>query len=351
MLLVLIVLCFVISLGVMTFIPRPGKSLQETEEVDVPSTPASFIAGRPTDSSFYTIDSRTGFAAYSDGKSPDRPPSPVNNAHGQTITIGPPRLWHGFESPDLRHNNNKYGRTMAMRNAPTEQTSAISGRGRVDPFHHNPQVLDNLSPPPTSIHSRARPGVGGNNSSIAENRLNQSSAFPGLKHDHTLSPIPLYGSPSPVTTPRDLATEHTPTLYSGFDHHLSPGDYSQREKTYPDRARPETPSIYSFHSSAASVYPTWVEPNLDIPPLPDFAGFQGPSPYLGLKDPSLKNNAPFATSGSNTPLKPKPFETHGAMQHYGTTRAHQPLHPPVKESAILGDAVMRWITGGGDSTY
>jgi hypothetical protein len=357
---VLIVLCFVIFLGVMAFIPRPVKSLQDTEEVDVPSTPASFLAGRPTDelrnSFFYSLDSRTGFVTYNNGgKFPDRTPSPVNYAHGQTITMGPPRHWHGFESPDLRHNNDTYGGTMAMRNAPTEHASVISGRRRVDPFHHN--LLGNLSPPPTSIHSRARPVVGGKNSSIAENRLNQSSAFPGPKHD-ALSPIALQGSPPPVTTPRDFATEHTPTLYSAHSHYLvpvSPGDHSQQEQTYPDRARPETPSIYSFHSSAASVHPMWEESTPHIPPLPDFARLRGSSPYLGLKDPSSRNNAPFATSGSNTPrtVTPKLFEPHGTMQHYGAPRAHRPHHPPVKESSgsVLGEAVMGWIRGSSGSLY
>lgn len=338
-LLVLIVLCFIISLGVMAFIPRPVESLQGTEEVNAPLTPASFIASPSDelrDSSFYSIDSRTGFVPCNNGgKSLDCAPSLVNSAHGETITMGPPRLRHGFESPNLRHNNNAYGGTISMRNAPTVHTSVIPGSRRVDPFHHNP--LGNRSPSPTSIYSRAstiRPGVGGKNSSIADNRLNQSSAFPGLKRD-ALSPISLHGSPPPATTPRDLATEYTPTLYSALSHYpvpASPGDRSQREQTYPDRARRATPSMYTFHSSAASVHPTWVEPTPHTPPLPvltqDIALFRGSSPYLGLKDPSSRNNAPFATSGSNVPLSPELSKPH---RHYGALRAYQ---SPVKENSF-----------------
>jgi hypothetical protein len=337
----LIVLCFVISLGVMAFIPRPVESLQGTEEVNAPLTPASFIASPADelrDSSFYSIDSRAGFITYNNGgKSLDCAPSPVNSARGETITMGPPRLRHGFESPNLRHNNNAYGGTMSMRNAPTEHTRVIPGPRRVDPFHHNP--LGNRSPSPTSVYSRAstiRPGVGGKNSSIAEKRVNQSSAFPGLKRD-ALSPITLHGSPPPVTTPRDLATEYTPTLYSVANDYLvpaSPGDHSQREQTYPDRARRATPSMYTFHSSAASVHPMWVEPTPHIPPLPvltpDIELFRGSSPYLGLKDPSSGNSAPFATSGSNAPLTPVLSKLH---RHYGTLRAHPSL-APIKESSF-----------------
>jgi hypothetical protein len=343
-LLVLIVLCFVIALGVMAFIPRPAESLQGTEEVNPPLTPASFIAGSPTNelrnSSFYSIDSRTGFVTYNNGgKSPDRTPSPVNSAHGETITMGPPRLWHGFESPNLKHSNNTYGGTMSMRNAPTEHTSVISGPQRVDPFHHNP--LGNPSPPPASIYSPAsmiRPDVGGKNSSIAENRLHQPSAFPGLKRE-ALSPISRRGSPPPVTTPRDLATEYTPSLYSVLNHYpvpASPGDHSQLEQTYPDRTRKATPSISTLHSSAASVHPMWVEPT--PPPLPvltpDIARFEGSSSYLSPKDPSSRNNASFATSGLNAPLTPEFSEPHRTMQHYGAHWAHQSHHPPVKESSI-----------------
>jgi hypothetical protein len=337
-LLVLIVLCFLIALGVMAFVPRPVESLQGTEEVNPPLTPASFIAS-PTNelrnSSFYSIDSRTGFVPYNNGgKSPVSTPSPLNSAHGETITMGPPRLWHGFEGPNLRHNNDTYGGTMSMRNAPTEHTNVTSGPQRVDPFHHN--LLGNPSPPPTSVYSRARPGVGGKNSSIAQNRLNQSSAFPGLKRD-ALSPISLDDSPPPATTPRNLATEYTPTPFSPLSHYLvpaSPGDHSQREQTYLDRARMSTPSIYSFHSSAASVYPMWVEPTPQIPPLPDIAHFRGSIAYSGLMEPSSENDASFATGGSNASLTPKLSEPHATMQHYGAHWAHQSHHPPVKDSSF-----------------
>jgi hypothetical protein len=316
----------------MAFIPRPVESLQGAEEFDPPLTPASFKAGSPTDElSFYSVNARTGLVTYNDGgKSPELTPSPVNSTHGETITMGPPPLWHGFESSNLRHNNNTYGGTVSMRNAPTERTGVISGPRRVDPSH----PLGNPSPPPTSIYSRARPSVGGKNSSTAENRLNQSSALPGLKRD-ALSPISPHGS-----SPR-VAIPHTPTLYSALSHYLlpaSPRDHSQREQTYPDRARMSTPSIYSFHSSAASVYPTWVEPTPPPPPLPDLnpdiARFQDSSSYSGRKGPSSGNNASFATSGSNTPLAPKLSEPHRTVQHYGALRAHQPRHPPVKETSF-----------------
>jgi len=346
-LLVLIVLFFVIALGIMAFIPRPVESLQGIEEVNPPLTPASFKAGSPADevrnSSFYSIDSRTGFATYNNcGKSPDCTPSPENSALGEVITIGPPRLWwHGFDSPNLRHSNDTYGGTISMRNAPTEHTSVISGPRRVDPFHHSP--LGHPSPPPGPIHSRAskiRPGAGGKNSSIAENRLNQSPAFPGLKRD-ALSPTSPHGSPPHVATPRDLATEYTPNLYSISGHHsvpASPRDHSQRERTHPDRARTATPSIHSFHSSAASVHPVWVESTPRIPPIPvltsDTARFQGSSSFLGRENSSPGNNASFATRGSNAPPTPKLSEPHRTVQHSGALWAHQPYHPPVNESSF-----------------
>lgn len=342
----LLVLCFIIALWVMAFVPRPAESSQETEEVNAPSTPASFEAGRPTDerrfSSFYSVDSRTGFVTYyNSGDSPDRIPSPVNSSRGETITTGPPRLWHGFESPDTRHsnNNNTPGGTMSMRNAPTEHSSVVSGPRRVDSFHHNP--LSNPSPPPASIYSGAsmiRPGVGRKNLFVAENRLYQSYAFPGLQRD-ALSPSSLHGSPPPVTAPRDLATEYTPpTLYFVLNHHTVPassGGHSQREQTYSDRTRKVTPSISTFHSSTASVYPVWMEPTPHNPPppvlTPDIARFRGSSPYSGPEGSSSRDNAPFASSGSNAPLTPKLSEAHRTIQHYG---AHQSYRPSVKESSF-----------------
>ena len=333
-LVLIVLLCFVIALGVTIFFSRSVESSQETEEASPPSTPASFQAGSPVDepriSSLYSVDSRTGFVAYNKGgESPDSAPSPVNSADGGTITVGP----HRFESPNFRHNNNTYGRNMSMRNAPspTGQTNVISGPRHVDSFHHN--RFGNPSRPPSSIYSRAsviRPGVGEKNSSIAENRLNQSSSFPGLKHDHdAFSPFSFHGSPPPVTTPR----EYTPALYSALGRSVpaSPGD---REPTYPDRARTATPSIYTSHSSAASVHSMWVEPTLHIPPLPvfnpDSGRFQGPGSYL---DPSPGNNAPFATSRSNAPLTPKLSEPNRTMQYSGTLPAHQSYHPPVKKNS------------------
>ena len=324
----------------MALVPQPVESLQVTEEVDVPPSPASFKAGNPTDEaiSFYSIDSRTGFVSYNNGgNSPDCTPSPVNSARGDTVTMGPPRLWHGFESPNLGLGIDTYGGItgMSTRNAPTEHTSTVPGLQRVDSFHHNP--LGNTSPPPVSINSRAPmigPGVGGKNPPIAGKRLNQSPAFPGLKHD-ALSPSSLHGSPPPVTIPRDLTTEYTPTLYSVLGHYsvpASPEDHSQRKKTYPDRTRTETPSIYTINSSAASVYSTWVEPKPHIPPPPVLnPDIAGSSSYLGPKDSSPGNNAPSATSRSNAPLTPKLSEPRGTMQYYGALSAHQPYRPPVKE--------------------
>lgn len=317
----------------MAFIPRPVESLQETEEFNVPSTPASFKAGSLMDGlTFYSINTRTGLVTYNDaGKSPVSTSSPVNSAYGETITMGPPRHWRGFESPNLGYNNNTYGGTVSMRNAPTEHTVTISGSPRVDSFR-----LGKPSPPPTSIYPRARPSAGGKNTSIAENRLNQSSALPRPKRD-ALSPISPHGLPPRVATPLGLATEHSPTLYSVLSHYLvppSPGDHSQREQTYPDPARMSTPSIYSVYSTAASVYPAWVEPTPHVPPLPDIARFQDSSSYSGRNGPSSGNNASFATIGSNTPLTPKLSEPYRAVQHYGALCAHQSHHPPVKESSF-----------------
>ena len=333
----LIVLCLVIALGVMALIPRPVELLQGTEEINAPPTPASFKAGSPTNelqfSTFYSIDSRTGFVTYNNGgKSPECTPSPANSTHGETVAMGPPRLWLDFENPNMRHSNNTPGGAMSMRNAPTERTSVISGPWRVDTFHHNPP--GNPSPPPVSIYSQAsmiRPGVGRKNLPIAKNRPNQSSAFPGLKRD-ALSPTSLNGAPPPVATgtPRDLAIEHSPTLSSVLNYYSvppSPGD--------PDRTRKATPSISTFHSSAASVHTTWMEttPHKPPPPVltPDIARFRGSSPYLGPKGPSSRNNAPLATSGSNAPLTPKLSEPHRTIQNYGTLQSY---HPPVKESSF-----------------
>ena len=330
-LVLIVLLCFVIALGVTIFLSRPVESSQKTEEAEPPLTPSSFQAGSPVDepriSSFYSVDSRTGFVAYKNGgESPDSAPSPVNSADGGTISVGP----HGFESPNLSHNNDTYGGNMSMRNAlsPTGQTNVISGPRHVYRFA-NPS---RPSRPPSSIYSRGsmiRPGVGEKNTSIAKNRLNQSSAFPGLKHD-AFSPFSFHGSPPPVTTPRDRATEYTPAFYSALGHSVpaSPGD---REQKYPDRARTATPSIYTSHPSAASVHSMWVEPTLHIPPLPvlnpDIGRFQGSGSYL---DPSP---ASFATSRSNAPLTPKLSERNRTMQYSGTLPAHQSYHPPVKKSS------------------
>jgi hypothetical protein len=322
----------------MAFIPRPVEPLQGTEEVNAPPTPASFKAGSPTDeqrfSSFYSIDSRTGIVSVSyshGGKSPDCTPSPVSSARGEAVTMEPPRLWHGFESPNLTHGNNTYAGTMSTRSASTEHASVFSGPRRIDSFDHNP--LGNPSPPPY-IHSRAsmiRPGVGGKNSSIVEDRLNQASAFPGQKRDAS-SPISLHGSSPLATTPRDPATEYTPALYSVLSHYsapASPGDRSQREQTYPDRARmvTRTNSNSTFHSSSASVHPMWTEPTPHQPPppvpTPDIARLRG-SPYLSLGvkgafDPLVGNDVLFPDEG--------PSEPHRTIQH----GAYQ---PPVKESSL-----------------
>jgi hypothetical protein len=335
----------------MAFIPRPVESSQETEEVDRSPSPASFKAGSPTDeprtTSFYSIDSRTGLVTYNNGgESPDPTPSPVNSAHGETDTMGPPRLWHSFESPNLRHSNNTYGGTMSMKNAPTEHSSVISGTRRVNSFRHSP--LANHLPPPASIYSQAsmnRLGVGGKNLSIAENSLTQSSAFPGLKRD-ALSPISLHGSPPPMDIPRDLVTEYPSTLFSPLSQYsgtqysapASPADHSQREQTYPYRAQTATPNIHTSRHSAASVHPMWVEPTPPIPPLPvltpDVARSQWSRSHLGSKIPSSGNNVSFTTSGLNAPPTPKLSEPHRTMQHHVASWAHQSYHPPVRGSTF-----------------
>ena len=317
----------------MACIPQPVEPLQGTGEAIVPPTPASFKAGSPTNeqrfSSFYSVDSRTGIVSFC-GKSPDYTPSPVNSAHGEAVTMGLPRLLHGSESPNLRHGNNPYSGTMSMRNAPTEHTSVVSGQRRID---YNP--LGNPPPPPASINSPAskiRSGVGGKNSSIAQNRLNQSPAFLGLKRD-PLSPISLHGS-SPLATPREGATEYSPALYSVLNHYstpASPGDHRQREQTFPDRARTVTPNNSTSHSPVASIHPMSMGPtqHKSPPPVPtpDIARSRG-SPYLplgvkGAFDPLVPNDALSPDEGPSEPRR--------TMQHYGSLRSY---NPPAKESSL-----------------
>jgi hypothetical protein len=345
---VLIVLCFAIALGVMAFVPRPVESLPMTEEDGAPWSPASFKAGSPSDerrnSSFYSIDSRTGLVSYNNrGGFPEASltPSQVNAAHEETITVGPPRLRQSVQSPNPRHSNNTstYGGTTSMGNSPRERASVVSGPQRVDSLYRNP--FRDPSPPPLSIYSRAstiRRGVGGDNSSIAEDRPNLPYTVSELKRD-ALSSIPLRNTPPPVTTPRDRATEHTSILYSILRHYsvpASPGDHSQQELTYPDSARTATPSVYSRYSSAASVHSMWVEstPNVPPPPVPalDIAHFGGPSSYLGPRDLSSGNNASFVARGSNAPLKLQVSEPSRTVQHHGELSAHRSYVSPVEES-------------------
>jgi hypothetical protein len=344
----LIVLCFAIALGVMAFVPRPVESLPGTEEDNAPWSPASFKAGSPSDErrtiSFYSIDSRTGLVSYNNrGVLPaSRSSSPVNGAREETITVGPPRLRQSFQSPNLRHSNNTstYSGSISMRNVPRERASVVSGPQRADSLYRNP--FRDPSPPPVSIHSRAstiRPGVEGENSSIAEDRPNMSFTFSEPKRD-ALSSIPLRNTPPPVTVPRDRATEPTSALYSILNHYsvpASPGGHSQLEQTCPDSARTATPSVYSFYSSAASVHSMWVEstPNVPPPPVPalDIAQYRGPSSFLGLKGPSSGNNiAPLAARGSNASLKHKVSEPSRTAQHHGEISAHQSYVSPVEES-------------------
>jgi hypothetical protein len=326
----------------MAFIPRPVKSLHGTEEVDAPLSPASFKAGSPMDevTSFYAIDSRTGRVTYNnDDKlseeplSPRRTPSPVNDGYRETIT-GVPRPWHGFEDPSLRRSNNTYGGTISRRNAPTAHASVVPVPQRVDSFNQYP--LGNSSLPPVSIPSPAsmiRPGMGRENSSIAK------SASSRLKHDAlSPTPIPLHDSPAPVTTPRDDAAGYTPTLYSFPDHNpvqSPPGGHSQRGQTYQDRARMSMSSVYTFHSSAASVYSTWVEPTPHTPPppvpTPKIVRFRGPSSIIGPGYVPSRNYTSSATSRSNAPPTPKLYEPRRTMQRYGGPSAHQSFHPPINE--------------------
>jgi len=143
-----------------------------------------------------------------------------------------------------------------------------------------------------------------------------------------------------VTTPRDRAAEYTPTLYSILSHYSVPGsgDHSQREEqTHPDSPRTARPSVYSFHSSAASVHSVWEESTPHVPPPPvlalDIARFRGPGSFLGPKNPSLGNHASFAARPSSVPLKRKVSEpSRTTVPHYGDHSAHRSYIPPVKAS-------------------
>ena len=337
----------------MAFIPRPVDSSPGIEEVDAPTSPASFHVGSPTDKqlsmSFYSFDARTGLVTYNNGsKLPEESlslnsnPSSVNGAHRESITMEPPRLWQSFPSPNLRHSNetSTYGGTKASstRSVPRERAGVVSRSLRVDTFYRNP--FGDSSPSPNSIYSRASMigRVGRKNSSIPNDGPDLPPAYSEPKHD-TLSPIPLLSSPHPVTSPRNRATEYTPTLYSILDHYTfpeSPEDHSQGEQEYPDKARPS--SVHSFHSSAASVHSMWAEsaPHV-LPPLvltPDIARFRDFSPYLGPEDLSWGNNTSFAARGSVAPLGPlRKFSEPGrTVQRYGEFSAHRSYIPSVKES-------------------
>ena len=332
----------------MAFIPRPVNPSPGDEEDDEPSSPASFNVGSPTEKravSFYSIDSRTGLVTFKNGGerseeplSSDGSPSPVYSAHGETVNVGPPHLWHSFPSPNPMPSNvtSTYGGTTSTRSA---RADVVSEPLRVDTAYRNPFG----GPSPVSVYSRAsmtKFGAGRENTYIAGDKPNPSSAFSELKHD-ALSPVPLLNSPPPVSSPRDRATDYTPTLYSILNHYNfpeSPVDHSQREQEYSDSARKATPSVYSFHSSAASVHSMWAESTPHIlPPLvlaPDIAHFRGFSSYFGPTDPSPGNNTSFTARGSIAPLRPKrKFSEPGrTLQRYGDLSAHQSCIPPVKES-------------------
>lgn len=259
--------------------------------------------------------------------------------------MGPPRLWQSFPSPNLRPSNetstNGGTKSSSTRKSPRERAGVVSGSLRVDTFHRNP--FGDSSPSPVSVYSRAsmiRPGVGRENSSISNDRSDLPPAYSEPMHD-ALSPIPLLSSPHPVTSPRDRATEYTPTLYSILSHYTfpeSPEDHSQGEQKDPDKAR--TSSVHSFHSSAASVHSMWAESVPHVLPLlvltPDTAHFRGFSSHLGPKEPSSGNITSFAARGSVAPLRPKrKFSEPGrTVQRYGELSAHQSYILPVKDSHI-----------------
>jgi len=142
---------------------------------------------------------------------------------------------------------------------------------------------------------------------------------PTYNHARTTTPD-VFDLPPPVTTPHDLATEYTPTLYSAFSHYLaptSPEDYSQTEETYPDHARTMTPNVDPSYSALASGHCDSIEvgptPYVLHPsvPTPVVARFQDLSAYWGPKDISSGNDALFAAGRSSAPPFRRTVQRHG----------------------------------------
>jgi hypothetical protein len=347
----LTVLCFALALGIMAFFPRPVESLPNSEgDEKAPLSPASFGAGSPTDewrqiSSFYSVDSRTGLVSYSDKvvlqdaspRSPDRDFTPVNGAHQETITVGPPRLSLSFQNSELRlsHDDSTYDRMASKGDTPGDRASADSLPQRVESFQSNP--FRDPTSPPASIHSLASmngTGVGGETSSISEARPIRSPAFPEPIH-RALSPTALHDAQPLVATRRDRAAEYRPV--SILSHYSLPaplGSSAQPEQTHSDRAQVASLSARSFHSLAASVHSKWAAPTPHAPPppalTPGVALSRGHT-VLGHRNPSSAYNTSFKTWGSKPGLVRQVSEPIRSLRHFGENAAHQSHIPHVKE--------------------
>jgi hypothetical protein len=327
----------------------PEPESEENEKV--PLSPASFGAGSPIDewrrvSSFYSIDSRTGLVTCNDKTvlqdassfSPDRDSNPVNEAQQETITVGPPRISLGFRSPGLRlgHKDSMNNDMISTRDTPGDRANAVSRPQRVESFQSNP-FRDPMSPP-VSVHSLAsmsRTGVGGETSSISEDRPILSPAFPEPIH-RALSPIALRDSPPFLTTRRDRTAEYTPVLSSTLSHYPVSFGSSAQQQTPPDRAQAATPGARPFHSMAVSVHPKWAASNPHAPPppalTPGTALFRGPSLSFGLKNTSSAYNAPFGTWGSKPGLRRQVSEPFRSLRRFSENTAHRSYTPRVKET-------------------
>jgi len=227
---------------------------------------------------------------------------------------------------------------ISTRDAPGDRANVVSPPQRVESFQSNP--FRGPASPPVSVHSLAsmsRTGMGGETSSISEERPIRSPAFPEPIH-RALPPITHHDSPPHVTTLRDRAAEYTPVLSPIITHYSPPVSFgsSAQQQTPPDRAQAATPGARSFHSRAASVHSKWAAPNPHAPPppalTPGTALFRGPSMSFGLKNPSSAYNAPFETWGSKPGLRRQVSEPFRSLRRFSENTAHQSYTSRVKET-------------------
>lgn len=323
---------------------------------------------------------------------PDWNTSSVNSTHREIITV-PSRMLQGFQSKDLRRSNETRtrGGTMFKRNGPGGSSRIGSAPQRADSFCQNFLSYSPTSRVPTNSRaSMGKPAVRGKSTpSTAKVRSSRNSTSPKLRRDifklspslrnsHSLATMPrdratentpsvfsiysnnsvltspwddlrptypdhgrtttpnVFGLPPPVTTPRNLATEYTPTLASVLSHYLaptSPGGHSQREETYLDHARTTTHSASeNDHSTEAGPTPYILHPSV---PTPVVARFQDFSTFWSPRDISSGNNASFAAGGPNVPVMRSASQFRKTVQRSGERTVHRASVVPIKGDPFL----------------